>query len=235
MGRIKTDIYAEDYREQYRLHGQPVRVFARVELREEQIEAQPDGREPRQAATYRDLGDLGEVRIMTTETTTQVVSPEGFQFQQGETKLFYLPDELPMADGYRVAFPQRKMRRTATVIRGSGSTDTLPSKGPIAEVVAVQEIATYEGDDIAPLESFAENGTTYTPGIDCTWMPFPGRATGEQVLTWGDNAPAEGTRYTVDYWFHPLYEVLGILQQHTKTDPDGVPLPQSVRITLVQP
>lgn len=213
-----TDIKAsgvmtvEDYRQQYRLHGRPVRWWKAHPIPAGTIG--PNG-EPRDTNGHyyveqsQAVGGkpLSEARAIFWSTMTSVPHREFGYVAQAMTEIGVLPDEIYLSKFDRIAPSDIEWLARNLVTRGSHEHDRLPNK-PVTNILSV-----VVNGELMDSDDY--------------------RAT-ENGILWENNAPSGNSKYSVKYSYHPLFEFQGSEHGILAKDVKGNYLPQRGALKWLQ-
>ncbi len=208
------------YRRQQQLYGQPVRWWKALPCEcvnpitgqrdAACVLCEKDGHRYEEQQVP-DGYDGQPARVLPYETTTAQKDEEFGLIQVGQTAVSVMPDEFDLARKDWLALLEMQELARQIVARGGGDVDTLPYRS-VAKVSAITQGA-------------GESLELYTPGVD--W-----ELQGESVRWLSGHRPAEGTRYSVQLWFNPLWVCVNLDTKMQGMGSDDKPLPREWILVL---
>ena len=204
-------ITADDYRAQYQQHGRRLRWWKAFLCGDELIgEVIGPGGEmvERNGYVYIEQVLADDVRCMLYQTKRDFFDPEFGVVPKGSTGISVLPDEIELARLDRVALTDSAWIGRDYVKRGDGEIDELVRQ----PVVSISQVL-FNGNFLN-----AANYISASNGV--RWM-------GGQL--------AEGSLYSIEYRYLPMFEFLGEEQGVVQRGADGSFLPQRGAVNLKQP
>jgi hypothetical protein len=198
-------IITDDYRQQFREHGERVRHWMAFSGATENAVG-PNGETPeRDQILYVENVLPPEVRVQITETEREVFDVEFGLLSKGRAALACLPDELEPARGDRFVLVEKLFMARVALACSGGASDSLDRRF-VSEIVSViadgEEVSSYSLDE-------DEAGTG--------------------KIVWSGAAPQNAL---VNFRFHPQFVYLDISDRNPPRGADGKRLPIRGVLTL---
>jgi hypothetical protein len=197
-------ITAGDFRAQHQQHGERYRWFKAIPVANWR-EVEGAGRD---GNLYIEQTLPEDARAFMHQTEVDFEDGELGLIPKGTSAISVMPDEAFLKRGDRISLPERRLPMIQLVTRGTGDADALLWT-PVKSIIEV-----------------TLNGVAFTLGTDYQLLG--------NSIQWLQSKPDNGTQYTVEYFYEPMYFYIGS-DRTPRPDSGGVLMPQRGAVRMWHP